>query len=294
MARHHYVPQFLLRRWATNGLLYSYRWNAAANRVSERPRTSVARACQIEDLNSFTGLVGPGRDAPEHEFFTPLVDTPAARACTVLLTQGVTGLTLKQREAWARLLISFAVRTPETLLSMGPAEFRKAMEIARVKITGPPDVDARATEFIKREMLSLERNVPIRVAMDLTSEPAKCDAVATMHWWLRRVPCNTILVGDRPLLAYPRVTNPCGIPLDNPDCLIALPVAPDTVFFASRNTGTRAKVRRAAHGRLARIVNEETIWRAAERVYMLDGSMSDFIKTRLAGKASGTWQPLAL
>ena len=56
MARHHYVPQFLLRGWATNGKLYAYHWNDGAKRVIENDKASVASACQIRDLNVFFGV----------------------------------------------------------------------------------------------------------------------------------------------------------------------------------------------------------------------------------------------
>jgi hypothetical protein len=47
MARHHYVPQFLLRGWATSGTFYAYHWNDGAKRVIENETASVASACQI-------------------------------------------------------------------------------------------------------------------------------------------------------------------------------------------------------------------------------------------------------
>jgi hypothetical protein len=237
---------------------------------------------------------GHRRDAPERDFFTPQVDTPAADALAIMLSHGVRALTPVQRTAWARFLVSFAVRTPETLRDMGPAEFRKAMEVVRAQAAGPPKLEAVVTELIRRKMPSHQRNMPLVIAMDLASDPSKRETVEMMDWWLRRLARNAILLGDRPLLASPRLRYPCGLPLDSPNCLIALPIAPETVFFASGNPKRRAKMRRTAHGRLARIVNEETIWRATECVYALDGTMNAFIKVRLEGKANGTWQPRAV
>jgi hypothetical protein len=80
MARHHYVPQFLLRGWATNGKLYAYHWNDGAKRVIENDKASVASACQIRDLNAFFGVSKAQRDFPEVGFFTPKADTHAADA----------------------------------------------------------------------------------------------------------------------------------------------------------------------------------------------------------------------
>jgi hypothetical protein len=96
------------------------------------------------------------------------------------------------------------------------------------------------------------------------------------------------------LRASPRAPYPCGIPLDRPDCLIVLPIAPDTVFFASANPKTKDKVRKMAPGRVARIVNEEMIWRSSSCIYFSDTSLGAFVGPRISGKVKGAWQPSKL
>ncbi len=56
MARHHFVPQFLLRRWAVQGKFVAYHFEPAAGRVIENPKAIVASACQIKNLNVFFGM----------------------------------------------------------------------------------------------------------------------------------------------------------------------------------------------------------------------------------------------
>jgi hypothetical protein len=111
MARHHFVPQHLLRRWACSGKFVAYYFEAAAGRVIENPKAVVASACQIADLNALSGVRAADRNFPETGFFTPIVDTPAARALDVIVAKGIRSLTGAQRVDWARLLVSFAVRT---------------------------------------------------------------------------------------------------------------------------------------------------------------------------------------
>src|SRR5262245_64840949 len=125
MARHHYVPQFLLRQWATNGRLVAYYYESASSKVMENRKAIVASACQIPDLNTYFGVHASQRDLPETGFFTPVVDTPAAMALRVISKEGHSALTPAQRLDWARLLVSFGVRTPEALRDMGPNETRK-------------------------------------------------------------------------------------------------------------------------------------------------------------------------
>src|SRR5208282_2588819 len=104
MARHHFVPQFLLRRWATNGRFVAYYFETAASRVIENSKAAVTSACQIADLNTFFGVHISQRDFPETGFFTPIVDTPAATALQMMLARGVRALTANQRLDWARFI----------------------------------------------------------------------------------------------------------------------------------------------------------------------------------------------
>src|SRR5262245_65550490 len=126
MGRDDFVPQFLLERWASRGRFVAYYFEGAAGKVIESGKAIVASACQISNLNTFYGDDKSQRDAPETRFFTPQVDTPAATALQVMLVNGIKALTPKQRIDCARLLISFTVRTPESLREMQPDDARKA------------------------------------------------------------------------------------------------------------------------------------------------------------------------
>ena len=262
----------MLRRWATNGQLVSYDWNPRARRVVEHPRTSVVNAGQLRGLNALYGVPREWQHAAEDQFFTPRVDTPADAALKSMLSGGVQMMTAAHREAWARFLVTFGLRTPETLREMGPTEFRRAMEIVWGLVPG----SAKAGE-----MKSEERNIPLFIAMDLGNDPKHRETVLAMHWWLERFDRRAILIGDRPLLANAAMPYPCGIPLDDPNCLIVLPITPDTVFFASPKPGMRRIVTSAE---LAKIVNEETIRCAKQYVYAFDTSLSAFITEKLTDK----------
>jgi hypothetical protein len=242
--RHHFVPQFLLRNWASNGRFVSYYFPEDAAGVIENERATVASACQITDLNVFFGVPKSQRDFPETKFFTPRVDTPAASALDVILKKGIVALTSKQRFDWARLLVSFGVRTPETLQQMGPREVTRAFALVEAAAKGPVQDEQKVTALIHANMERYKRNFPLHAAMELSTDPEKLTAVEAMTWWTRRWTRPAILIGDRPLLTSPRITYPCGIPLNDPTCLIALPITPTTVFFASASRRTRNKCAR--------------------------------------------------
>ena len=46
--------------------------------------------------------------------------------------------------------------------------------------------------------------------------------------------------------------------------------------------------------KIARIVNEETIYRSTSVVYACDTSLASFVAPKVEGKTKGTWQPSAL
>ena len=291
MPRHHYVSQFILERWASNGQLSAFSWNPNAQRVINDP-VSVKNACQIRNLNAPYGVPRAQSNKVE-DIFTQQIDTPAARALAVILSDGVDRLTDEQRISWARFIVAFAVRTPETLRKMGPIETRNGLEVARNRAKGPADSEAIVTKLIEENMSSIERNMPLGIAVELSLDMEKIYAVAAMDWWVRRFEKRKILLGDRPLLAKPRMPYPCGIPLNNQSCLIALPIAPDAIFFASGNNKNRAETRKMSPNRLIRLVNDETISCADKYVYSADSSMAALITKRLVSKIQDEQQGIS-
>jgi hypothetical protein len=214
----------------------------------------------------------------------PKIDTPAADAHATLLANGVQALNPQQRMAWARFLISFGVRTPETLRTLGPQQYRRAMALDQSKPRESPEVETVVNALIASEMRALERNVPLQIAMELITDPNHFLTVANMHWWLRRFDSSCVLLGDRPLLSQPTANWPCGIAIDDLNCLIALPISPSTVFFASANVRLRSETRRTPASGLLHNVNQRTIECVVEYVFAADNSMRAFVQERLRGR----------
>jgi hypothetical protein len=291
MSSHHHIPLFLLNRWASDGRLFSYHWSNGTGEMRENRRTSIQSACQFNDSGLIHRAPASSGDVSDQDFFTLHVDTPAANALDTMLRQGVSGLTADQRSAWARLIASFGARTPEALRPLGAADYRNAEQIASEHGERSLGTQSMATELLDDERPVPERTIPIKMAMQLAADPSKISAVAAMEWWLRRFEGKTVLFSDRPLLTQPRIAQPCGIALRDLSCLIILPVAPDTVFFATADPKVRAKVRKTPKGKLVNLINEEAVWRAAKYVYAPNRSMAAFIHDRLAGKAKGRWHP---
>jgi hypothetical protein len=291
MARHHFVPQFVLRGWSVNGRIVSYRWIDGAQKAHQNTQQSVADACQIANLNDYFGLPRDRRDFPEVGFFTPKIDTPASVAYNIVLRDGLSALTAAQCADWAGLLVSFAVRTPETLRTMGPDEWSKAAALVRSTRHQDADGEVVVDQILEAARDQLRRNIPLNVAMDLAADPEKRILLQNMTWWCRSSDRDNVLIGDRPLLATPRMPYPCGMPLDNPGAFIIMPMDSKTIFFASADPKTKSKIRSMPLSRVINLVNEETIWRATDFVFAKTTELEEFVKERLEGNAKGTWQP---
>ena len=261
----HHIPRFLLARWANDGRLVSYQWSNRTAEVTENPRTSLQTAISLPDVSQFHVSVSSGH-LPYQKFLASHVDAPAANALDAMLRNGVSGLTADQRGAWARLLVSLGARTPEALRLLQAVDRRTA------------GVSECGEEIVE---------LPVKV----TVNELKVSAVLDMQWWLRRFEGKTMLFSDRPLLTRPRTAQLCGMPLEDASSLIILPVSPNTVFFATADPTVRDKTRKMPKGKLANMINEEAVWRAARHVYAPNSSMGTFIHERMVGKRNKTWHP---
>ena len=168
MARHHYVPQFLLRQWSRDGRLVAYFHDTGAAKVIENDKATVASACQIRNLNTFFGVPKSQKDFPETAHFTPRVDTPASKVLQVMLAKGIDALTRPQRIDWARLLVSFGVRTPETLQVMGPDQTKKAFDLVEAMAREAPEDKRNVSAIIQQNMTTFKRNFPLQAAIEIS------------------------------------------------------------------------------------------------------------------------------
>jgi hypothetical protein len=187
-------------RMGTERTIVAYFWDKSSKRYIENSKATVVAACQSRNLNTLLGVTKAQRDFPEHGFFTPKVDTPASRALRTMLSHDAEALTPEGRYDWARFLISLGVRTPERLRIMGAAEAKKAFDTVATRVKEAPEHERKVSEIIQQNMPMWQRNMRLKVAIDLSSDPVKVEKLVTMQWWLRRWTGKVLLIGDRPLL----------------------------------------------------------------------------------------------
>ena len=264
MAAHHYVPRFVLKRWADKGLISAYSWLAESGKAVANRRT-LGQACSVEELNALRTVPATNRYDAEMSFTR--IDTAAARALSCMLDGGVSALTPENRRAWARFVNSVPVRMPEPLLHLGPEAFRRAVAEHENDEEGPAWVRPYVSKRFLERAAEHATDAPVQAAVSLSSREEHVDAIADMRWWTRRFDDDRVLIGDRPLLTEPRQPWPCGIPLDHPRAVIALPLSPRVIWYASADGRARTISRRQTGGMALISANRESILRCSVHVF---------------------------
>jgi hypothetical protein len=238
----HYVSKFLLPPWATDGQMVSYSWDPHRKAVREDTRAGLNKHCAIRGLNNLRP-VGDNEERSVEDYFTQEIDTPAAVAHRTMLKSGIRALTPTDCQAWARFIVALPVRSPETLLNAAPVEAERALRDVENIGWGSREDHAVANGRIRRDAGKHRHNLPRLVARGLSRDPDKLNRVLEMKWSISRWERRAILIGDRPLITQQRTRLPWGIPLDDPQCLIALPISPDAVFVATFDLKSQNKRR---------------------------------------------------
>ena len=131
---HHFIPQFLLRRWAVNDcrLVRFYRPYREVKAVLQAP----AGVGYRRDLYRLEGWPAESVTAIERKYMGPVVDDPAAKALDALIARDERLFTPDVRTAWVRFLMSLRVRTPQSVAAVAD-EWKKRLPEA---IAADPEV----------------------------------------------------------------------------------------------------------------------------------------------------------
>ena len=263
--RHHYIPQFYLRRWANDrGLVSSYSWQGGKIYVGDySPRSIGAEA----GLYALDGVPPDMRNAIERDVMGPMIDGPAADAMAVLLGEVSGPLSHEARLAWIRFLVSLMVRTPAQLAALkadGAATLRDQLaadpeEYERVR--GPNDPPT-FLEFIKaRKLDHLIDNFGTAMMPQLTEIPHMNRDIFRMDWRVQHYRDGPygFVTSDFPICMLPG--------LAYRDCIISLPLSPTAVFLAAYDAKLIDAITAQPPDRVIDRVNEISVGSARRYVF---------------------------
>lgn len=273
---HHYVPKFYLRGWCIDNQITRFQW---LNDQLEVRKVGVKRNAGMSHLYSLRHLPSDPQII-EREFMGPRVDDPAAKAYQHLCS-GTQPLSDSKRADWTRFLMSLRIRVPdviERLRSDGETKLRAALasDPEEYEALRSKDDPASLTEYLEKTQPGLIADFGIRMLPGLHSHQEIFKKVYEMYWWTHNFQGASVslLTSDRPLMIVPS--------LDEPTCIMALPLSPTLAFFATHQLKVAKKITSIPLSRLARAVNQETVRLANQFVFSQNQNQEIFIRRHFA------------
>jgi hypothetical protein len=259
--KHHYLPEFYLKRWAApDGLLWQF----------SRPQTALVANRRAPAQTGFLpGLYElPGASPEEAQAiergFMQLVDSKAAEAM-VLLEQRDRRMQedASLRSAWTRFVMSLLMRTPEAI-----ATFKRgyAEEWARISKRS-------------RDRDSVERDA-LKLAIDLMVHPDVAGLLDRMYWAVLTPPAGQFMTSDRPV--YMTET------LSEDDAFYFIPLNPRQALLATREESTLRKFAQVELSQRVDGMNSLVVAQAERFVYGSSDESQSFVAEHMGTRRRPT------
>ena len=284
--RHHYVPEFLQKPWAENssdGKLEVFRFDLP-NIPSDR---HTPKHTGFEhDLFALTKdiVVGMEKQAIE-KYFLKIIDNNASCVRDKLEDHGLSSLTTENRMDWARFLMSLRLRQPD-IVDMLKQE--SAEHLKKTLNDQPEEYEELAAaedaptleEWAEKRFPGLIENFGLSFFHKLVDNADIGSKILKMKWWLwdfSKAPYD-LLLSDHPCIFT--------LGIDDPNCVIALPIHPRKAFMATQSDQMAEIMRQQRPRELVMRLNEYSINQTRIRIYAQNESPRRFIEKRILRKKS--------
>lgn len=228
--KHHYLPEFFMRRWADGeGLVREYR---RPRHDLTSKRKAPAATGWIRNLYANENKADPIERQALEMIFMSDVDGKAAGALSYLEEHGAKPAEWELRAAWSRFLLSLLYRSPERVTyitkkvrdyeenTLNPDLVRRYAEMA-----GPADPPT-FEEWLDREG-PLTPDLRVKLIELMIGSRRLREAINWMHWRVHRLDKLEFgfISGDLPLM----ISNGLG----HARSFLMLPIGPTRLFIAS-------------------------------------------------------------
>lgn len=275
-SKHHYIPAFYLRQWATNGFLCEMR--KIGGKVVVHSKAPDGTGWK-KDLYKVEG-VAPEFTQHFERVFLHMVDTGAATAMRHFIA-GNMDASVKERDAWIRFLLSLLFRNPEAVSELREhvlTLYRDSFQRLRnnYDTLRPPEFPQTLEEFDAHT----DPNTGAIIASNFLQQLMNLEGIANrlikMRWgrlnlWRSR---HTLLTSDRPQCIPMRFTNA--------SVAIVLPISPRIAFTASENDSALQALAQGAHTAMALQINKRVVSQARQYVWALDDTALGFVRKHIS------------
>ena len=278
--KHHHLPIFYLKQWtAMDGRVIRY--SRPYRQVVAHPIAPKNTGYE-KGLYSLDGYKREQRNVIEKNFMAPKVDDPAVAPLRIFLERRpVLELTVPMKQAWTRFLMALHVRNParvQQITEQGASALRATLskDAEEYEALRGPENPPTLVGWVERYAPALIDNYGKSLLPGIVTHQATGNEIIRMHWGvLGSSGANPdILTCDRPLFLSHGI--------NDPQCMIALPVSPHAIFLASRNQDSIDKLIAMDGPALIRAVNETIVTQAARHVYGAHEGALSFVEHWLA------------
>lgn len=273
---HHYLPVFYMSRWTSTD-------------------KQVCRFSRPDGLNVIARRKFPRKFAYEEHLYGPLelsqlkqLDDQGAKALQFLeASPSVFDMPTKLRKAWAKLLLSFLLRSPtnihqlkHSISSEYEKEFKRLNELHRETLNtlGYSSVETYITDHNGSD---LEYKVFEHVG-NLLEHEGIVRVLSKMHWQVLDLenPDLDLLTSDNPVW----MTEDLG----HSDSFLTLPISPQLLFVGAHSKSTINTLKERPKSDLVNTRNKITVQHAVNLVVGTDDRMLDFISEHFATRRYST------
>lgn len=273
--RHHYVPEFYLRRWATDGLVCGYYWDHRSNSLRLKKRGAKA-FCHEVDLYKFSSE-SKERSHLLETVFLGTVDDKAGKIIDKIAKGDLQSLTNDEECDWARFLMSLEVRRPSVvgfLKGHASKDFIDALDTNAEFLSEMErfDIQGRPSEILGSEITSRNEDRMLLRIPRAIDDPEIGKHYRRMSWLTKKLSTGGVdlVVADRPIIREGGI--------ETPHNLWCLPLNPDTAFFCSNNRNLLVKIEHANARQLSKAINRCSVEQAEKYVFDISVRNSRLLK----------------
>jgi len=260
--KHHYVPQFLLKRWA-NAAGKVHVFQVRDRTISGRARKPEYTGFEYDLYGLVANALGVGEDHIEKRLFGP-IDSNAAIVLGKL--EYHEPLNEDQHVAWTFFLSSLRIRQPDVLafLRKTGMDRLKANLAKRDTATLPPGAMSTEQWFSRTYPGAIEAVPLINWLPRMILHDDVTAAFGEMRWWIREFDADepALLLSDLPIHWEGG--------FETERFMIQLPVGPRRVFFGARSKHTEEVLDAIPQHQLVQRINRTTLASSGGRVWACD------------------------
>ena len=273
--KHHYIPAFYLKRWATQNeklIEWSQPWGSIVKPKRVHPN-GTGYLSRLYELRGFESSLAQQIEA---KFFSK-VDSLAAEVLTEVEMNHSMIWTTAKRSAWSRFVVSLLMRCPEDLdllRSLWASRFEETDQTQEAKYRESRGVSDPETfaEYIRALNPVEKEKYFFEVFLSLLDNPSVGSKFNYMHWDFINLDTDgtELFSSDRPIIRTNGLASPNGH--------LVLPVGPRRLFLAANNRSFISEIRRANARQLMLECNRQVVAASVKFSYSSSDSNKAFVQ----------------